>query len=174
MPQPTRVPALQPSHQAACKAQACIPCRPESGKSWVAKVLPTPYPWHLHEELNTLGLAPKLVTPVEGYLGWVQVIKMEYLEAADGCMRLKRFTDDWDALREVAMEALKSLQSCLDGKALHGDLNPSNLLVRYAMCTGSTFSSSCTGGCPQSTCTAHAVCMLHARQLQLKLAPVVD
>ncbi|KAL3144614.1 hypothetical protein ABBQ32_004336 [Trebouxia sp. C0010 RCD-2024] len=50
---------------------------PESGKSWVAKVVATPYPWQLHEELSALGLAPKLVTPVEGYPGRVQVIKME-------------------------------------------------------------------------------------------------
>ncbi|KAL3161583.1 hypothetical protein ABBQ32_010444 [Trebouxia sp. C0010 RCD-2024] len=103
---------------------------PESGKSWVAKVVATPYPWQLHEELSALGLAPKLVTPVEGHPGRVQVIKMEYLDPADGWVRLERFTGDWDALHEVAMEALKSLQSCLDGKAVHGDLNPSSLLVR--------------------------------------------
>ena len=78
---------------------------PESGKSWVAKVVATPYPRQLHEELSTLGLAPKLVTPVEGYPGRVQVIKMEYLDPADGWVRLERFTGDWDALHEVAMEA---------------------------------------------------------------------
>ena len=139
---------------------------PQNGKSWVAT---TPYPSQLHEELSTLCLAPKLVTPVEGYPGRVQVIKMECLDPADGWVRLERFIGDWDALHEVAMEALKSLQSCLDGKAVHGDLNPSNLLVRYAMFTSSTFGLSCTAVCAQSTCTAHGVCILHARQLRLKL-----
>ena len=106
---------------------------PKSGKSWVAKVVATPYPLQLHEELSILGLAPKLVTPVETYPGRVQVIKMEYLDPADGWVQLERFTNNWDALHEVAMEALKSLQSCLDGKAVHGELNPSNILVRYAI-----------------------------------------
>jgi len=119
----------------------------EQGKSWVAKVMTTPYPWQLHEELSDLGLAPKLATPVEEYPGRVQVIKMDYLDPADGWMRLERFTGNWDALHEVAMEALKSLQSCLDGKAVHGDLNPSNLLVRYVMSTGSTLGSSCIASC---------------------------
>ena len=60
----------------------------------MAKVVATPYPWQLHEELSTLGLAPKLVTPVEGYPGRVQVIKVEYLDPADGWVRLERFTGD--------------------------------------------------------------------------------
>jgi hypothetical protein len=121
---------------------------PEEGKSWVAKVVTTPYPWQLHEELSDLGLAPKLAIPVEEYPGRVQVINMDYLDPADGWMRLERFTGDWDALHEVAMEALKSLQTCLDGKAVHGDLNPGNLLVRYVMSTGSTLGLSCIAGCP--------------------------
>lgn len=102
----------------------------EEGKSLVAKVVATAYPCQLHEELSDLGLAPKLVVPVEECPGRVQVIKMEYLDPSDGWMRLESFNGDWDALHEVAMKALESLQSCLDGKAVHGDLNPSNLLVR--------------------------------------------
>ena len=43
------------------------------------------------------------------------------------------------------MEALESLQSCLDGKAVHGDLNPSNLLVRYATGKGFMLGLSCIG-----------------------------
>ena len=109
---------------------------PEEGKSFVAKVVATPYPCQLHEELSDLGLAPKLVAPVEECPGWVQVIRMEYLDPADGWTRLERFNGNWDALHEVALEALESLQSCLDGKAVHGDLNPGNLLVRYAVNTG--------------------------------------
>ena len=131
---------------------------PESGKSWVAKVVAMPYPWQLHEELSTLGLVPKLVTPEEGYPGHVQVIKMEYLDPADGWVPLERYTGDWDALHQVAMEALKSLQSCLGGKAVHGDLNPSNLLVRYATCTGSTFDFSCTIHM-QGSCDSSCACL---------------
>ena len=124
---------------------------PKEGESLVAKVVATPYPCQLHEELSDLGLTPKLVVPVEEYPGRVQVIKMEYLDPTDGWMRLERFNGDWDALHEVAMEALESLQSCLDGKAVHGDLNPSNLLVRYAMSTGYALASLCTGDCPWPT-----------------------
>ena len=73
------------------------------------------------------------------------MIKMEYLDPSDGWMRLERFNGDWDALHEVAMKALESLQSCLDGKAVHGDLNPSNLLVRYAISRGFMLGLSCMG-----------------------------
>ena len=41
-------------------------------------------------------------------------------------------------MNEAAMEALNSLQSCLGGKAVHGDLNRGNILVRYALSTSST------------------------------------
>jgi len=124
----------------------------EDGKSWVAKVVAMPYPWQLHQELSNLGLAPKLTGPLEQCPGKVQVIKMEYLDPADGWMRLERFIGDWDALHEVAMEALESLQSCLEGKAVHGDLNPGNLLVRYALGKCSMAGLSCIEGCPCSTC----------------------
>jgi len=127
---------------------------PEEGKSWVAKVVATPYPLQLHQELSHLGLAPKLTGgPLEKCPGRVQVIKVEYLDPADRWMRLERFTGDWDALHEVAMEpwTLKSLQSCLDGKAVHGDLNPSNLLVRYALGKCCAWGLSCIRGCPCST-----------------------
>lgn len=132
---------------------------PRETKSLVAKVVSTPYPCQLHEELSDLGLAPKLLSPVEEYPGRVQVIKMEYLDPTDGWMRLERFIGDWDDLHEVALEALESLQSCLDGKAVHGDLNPSNLLVRYAMLASLTMPLWCIGGW---TPMAHAAYMLHA------------
>ena len=117
----------------------------EQGKSLVAKVVAMAYPCQLHDELSDLGLAPKLVLPVEQCPGRVQVIKMEYLDPSDGRMRLERFNGNWDALHEVAMEALESLQSCLDGTAVHGDLNPSNLLVRYGFNGGFTLGLSCMG-----------------------------
>lgn len=119
---------------------------PKEGKSLLAKVGATPYPCQLHEELGDLGLAPKLVAPVQEYPGRVQVIKMEYLDSRDGWTRIERFNGNWDALHEVAMEALESLQSCLNGKAVHGDLNPSNLLVRCVINTGFMLGSLCIGG----------------------------
>ncbi len=120
----------------------------------------------MHEQLSDLGLAPKLALPVEDYPGRVQVIKNGYLDPADGWMRLERFTGDWDALHEVAMEALKSLPVCVDGQAVHGHLNLSNLLVRYVTNTGSTSGLSCIGGChdPQSTCSLHSTCKALASQ----------
>ena len=121
---------------------------PREGKSLVAKVVSTPYPCQLHGELSDLGMAPKLLSSVEEYSGRVQVIKMEYLDPTDGWMHLERFNGEWDALHEVAMEALQSLQGCLDGKAVHGDLNPSSLLVRYAMVASFKLPLWCIGGCP--------------------------
>ena len=82
-------------------------------------------------------------------------------------MRLERFTGNWDALHEVAMEALKLLQSCLDDKAVHGDLNPSNLLVRYVMSTGSTLG---VMHCKlRMIHIAHAACIVHAGHSRVKL-----
>lgn len=105
----------------------------ETGKSWVAKVVATTYPWQLHQQLSKLGLAPKLTGPLEKYPGGVAVIQMEYLDPADGWTPLDRFTGDWDSLQDVALDALELLQTCCDGKAVHGDLNPNNLFVRYTL-----------------------------------------
>ena len=58
---------------------------------------------------------------------------MEYLDPADGWTPLQHFIGDWDVLQVVAMEAPRSLQSCLGGKAVHGDLHARNLLIRYAL-----------------------------------------
>lgn len=108
---------------------------PNKGKSWVAKVVATPYPWRLHQELSKLALAPKLATSKKKKKipGGVEVVMMDYLDPADGWMPLKRFTGDWDVLQAVVFEALRSLQSCLGGKAVHGDLNPNNIYVRCAL-----------------------------------------
>ncbi|KAL3156578.1 hypothetical protein ABBQ38_000868 [Trebouxia sp. C0009 RCD-2024] len=105
-------------------------CSETAGKSWVAKVVATTYPWQLHQQLSKLGLAPKLTGPLEKYPGGVAVIQMEYLDPADGWTPLDRFTGDWDSLQDVALDALELLQTCCDGKAVHGDLNPNNLFVR--------------------------------------------
>ena len=56
---------------------------PKEEKSLVAKVVATPYPCQLHQELSNLGLTPKLVVPVEEYPGRVQEIKMEYFGPTD-------------------------------------------------------------------------------------------
>ena len=54
---------------------------------------------------------------------------MECLDSPDGWMdgseaRHCLNTGDWDFLQEVVCEAPRSLQSCLSGKAVHGDSNP--------------------------------------------------
>lgn len=57
-------------------------------------------------------------------------------------VHLERFTGNWDALHEVAMDALKSLQSCCC-EALHGDLKPGNFLANYAIGKCSTVGLFC-------------------------------
>ena len=57
---------------------------------------------------------------------------MEYLDPKDGWRTLWDLTGDLDAVEEQSATALRSLQGCLDGQAVHGDLNPSNIFVRYS------------------------------------------
>lgn len=128
----------------------------EEGQSWVAKVAAAPYPGHLHKELSYLGLAPQLVGHVEDCLGGAQVIKMQHLDAADGWVLLCYRKAEWDTLYEVALEALKALQSCLDDAAVHGDLNYTNILVRYAMHMGSSLVLQWRLHCPRFVCTCNA------------------
>ena len=68
------------------KRQHVYRVTPNKGKSWVAKVVATPYPWQLHQELSKLALAPKLATSKKQnkYPGGVEVVSMEYLDPADG------------------------------------------------------------------------------------------
>ena len=69
---------------------------------------------------------------------------MTVSRSSDGWKLLNSFSGDWNVLHEVAMGALNSLQSCLSGTAVHGDLNPGNLLVRCASSIGSDLGLTCT------------------------------
>ncbi|KAL3132331.1 hypothetical protein ABBQ32_008909 [Trebouxia sp. C0010 RCD-2024] len=80
---------------------------PETGKSWVAKVVAMTHAWQLHQQLSKLDLAPQLTGPLEQYPGGVAVIQMEYLDPADGWVPLERFSGDRESLQDVALNALK-------------------------------------------------------------------
>ena len=59
---------LQPEKQVFL----CTPEDADSGDAtFVAKVVASPYPVQLHEELSSAGLAPKLMEPVQTYPGGV-------------------------------------------------------------------------------------------------------
>lgn len=62
--------------------------------------------------------------------GGVHVIEMEYLSGDRGWMELTEYSGDWQALRPMAEEALRGLQQCLGNAAVHGNLRPSNIMVR--------------------------------------------
>ncbi len=51
-----------------------------------------------------------------------------------GAERSSELTVNWGALREVAMDSLKSLQSCLDINVGRDGLTSGNICVRYAVC----------------------------------------
>ncbi len=53
--------------------------------------------------------------------------------ATYGCVKILRLTANWGALREVAMDSLKSLQSCLDDNAGCDNLNSGNIFVTYCV-----------------------------------------
>ncbi len=60
----------------------------------------------------------------------LQVVRMDYLDAQDGWQQLHELEGHWDVVESLALAALERLHSCLDGKAVHGDLNPMNVFVR--------------------------------------------
>ena len=110
----------------------CEPKTPSSGlPPYIAKVQSVPYPWHLHEELSALNLAPNLLTGQRQYPGGVEVIRMEYLDPAEGWTSLSSFSGDWNKVEELVLAAVTKLHSCEDGLAVHGDLNPRNVLLRW-------------------------------------------
>ena len=61
----------------------------------------------------------------------VSVIKMSYLDAADGWISLRSYTGDWEQLQELANTSLAGLHDCLDSSAVHGDLSADNVFIRY-------------------------------------------
>ena len=109
-------------------------CKPDPPNAelqlFVVKVQSVPYPWDLHEELSGMDLAPKLLDGPRHYPGGVEVIRMEYLDPEDGWTPLGAFSGHAPGLEELAHAALAQLHSCLDGYAVHGDLNRHNVFVR--------------------------------------------
>lgn len=112
----------------------CTPDPPDPKlRPFVAKVQSVPYPWALHEELSSMGLAPKLLDGRRQYPGGVEVIRMEYLGPEDGWTSLAALSGDapgLDELADAADAALVRLHSCLGGCAVHGDLRRHNVFVR--------------------------------------------
>ena len=89
------------------------------------------YPLTLHKQLSSLGHAPDLFD-VEQLPGGFLLLVLEFLDPTDGWMSLEKFDDATtspEMLQAACLGALKSLQTCLDGKAVHGDLRSPNVFI---------------------------------------------
>ena len=58
------------------------------------------------------------------------MIKMAYLDPADGWVSLRYYSGDWEQLKELAERSVTALHMCLDLSAVHGDLSADNVFVR--------------------------------------------
>ena len=97
-------------------------CRKRDGAMTFAKFTTDPYPWKLHKEASKVGVAPELVFQ-ESLPGSQYLAEMEFLDqSATGAHRQHRTLLD---------AALQSFQACGNGKAVHGDLRPPNIFVRW-------------------------------------------
>ena len=104
-------------------------CVDAQGKAIVSKILPGhAYPLELHQELAVRGLA--LTPTVTQLAGNFTLLEAEFLAPSDGWMRLDGFRGDVDALETACSEAVAVLHSCLEGRAVHGDLRPPNMFAR--------------------------------------------
>ena len=63
----------------------------------------------------------------------VSVIRMSYLDPADGWISLRSYSGDWEQLQELANTSLAGLHNCLDSSAVHGDLSADNVFIRYGL-----------------------------------------
>jgi hypothetical protein len=99
------------------------------GKTIVSKIIPGhAYPLELHKELAEKGLA---LTPTVAQLpGNFTLLETEFLAPSEGWMRLDEFRGNVDALETACSNAVACLHSCLDGRAVHGDLRPPNIFAR--------------------------------------------
>jgi len=106
-------------------------CKDE-GQALVAKLVERDkYAVDLHKELDAKGLAPKLLHDIHTYPGGFMLVEMEYLDPDDGWQRLDGATaHDFTALSAACTGALRGLQQCLGGHAVHGDLRACNIYVR--------------------------------------------
>lgn len=104
-------------------------CIDAQGKAIVSKILPGhAYPLELHQELALKGLA--LAPAVTRLAGNFTLLETEFLSPSEGWMRLDVFRGDMDALETACSEAIAGLHSCLEGRAVHGDLRPPNMFAR--------------------------------------------
>lgn len=105
------------------------------GRPRVIKLLLGSYPATLHTELAEKGLMPKLLVDPVTYPGGYTMVEMEYLDLSDGWSSLQFFRGqvDPDQVQRAFDHALRGLQECLGGKAVHGDLRAPNIMVRYVL-----------------------------------------
>lgn len=104
----------------------------------VAKLLPcapTEYPSALHTEAAAKGCVPGLLGPAGSVAGGFTLLRMGYLDPDDGWTRLdelEQYPADFLEVERAANDALARLHSCLEGTAVHGDLRPPNIFLRWA------------------------------------------
>ena len=96
----------------------------------MSKILPGhAYPVELHQELALKDLALK--PAVTQLAGSFTLLETEFLSPSEGWIRLDNFRGDVEALDAACAEAIACLHSCLEGRAVHGDLRPPNMFVRW-------------------------------------------
>ncbi len=109
-------------------------CKKQVGgtlKAIFAKVTTAPYPSKLHEEAGKAGLVPQLSEYGGRFPGNQYLIEMEYLDPRQGWVSLGKFDGDWASARLLLMELLDKWQDCCGGQAVHGELRPPNIFLRY-------------------------------------------
>ena len=104
-------------------------CVDVQGKAIMSKILPgQAYPLELHQELARKGLA--LMPAITRLPGNFTLLQTEFLAPSEGWMRLDEFHGDVDVLEKACFEAVAGLHSCLENRAVHGDLRPPNMFAR--------------------------------------------
>lgn len=104
----------------------------------VAKLLPcapAEYPSALHTEAADKGCVPGMLGPTTSVAGGFTLLRMGYLDPDDGWTRLdelEQYPADFSEVERAANDALARLHSCLAGTAVHGDLRPPNIFLRWA------------------------------------------
>ncbi len=105
-------------------------CKDDNGALSVVKLVLGRYPTDLHRELEAKALAPKLLSSPQPFPGGYTMIQMAYLDPNEGWELLSSAHRKTDIDKSVFSSAIKNFQSCLGGKAVHGDLRPNNIFCR--------------------------------------------
>ncbi len=103
-------------------------CKDDSGALSVVKIVLGPYPTDLHRELEAKDLAPNLLSSPQLFPGGYTMIHTAYLDPSEGWELLSSAHGNLD--ESSFSSAIETFQSCLGGKAVHGDLRPNNILCR--------------------------------------------